>query len=154
MPLRRFNNCWVFLQVGTSSVASCETASSAAGNSAHQRSVQLPPDYSFEPPPSISGGSASAYNANLAVGMLHEIRARMDAMDRKEAERDQMSRDRLDLERKMAAEMARRIAEMEKKLAEERRERVRAQKKFDKARLKCEAQRKEISRLRLQLHND
>ena len=51
-----------------------------AGNSEHQRSVQLPPDYSFEPPPSISSGSASAYTGNLTVEMLHEICARISDM--------------------------------------------------------------------------
>ena len=59
--------------------------------------------------------------------------------------------DLLDLERKMAAVIDRNMAEMERKLAEERREKEKLIKKFDKARLKSVAQRKEISRLLLQL---
>ena len=53
------------------------------------------------------------------------------------------------------------MAEMERRLAEERRERskimtalTKTEKKFDKDRLKSEAQRKNISRKRLQLPDD
>ena len=67
------------------------------------------------------------------------------AADRLEMER-KAEADRLDLERKMAV--------MERKLAEERRESEKSMKKFDNARMKSEAQRKEISRLRLQLPDD
>ena len=122
---------------------------------------------------------------------MHEIRARMADMERKDAERDQkaaaerlemdrkVAAERLEMERKVAAErlemerqakadrldlerkMDKKMAEMERKLAAERRERekimetlTRTEKKFDRARLKSEAQRKEISRLRLHLPDD
>ena len=99
----------VFRQVGRSSAASGEIesfgerASYVDGNSERQRSVQLPPDFSFELPPSILGGSASAYSGNLTFGMLHEIRARMANLERKDAERYQKAAvEILEMDRKKA----------------------------------------------------
>ena len=69
-----------------------ETASSVSANSSHQRTVRLSPDYSFEPPPSISGGSATANTGSLTLEMLHEIRARMVGSERKEAELNRPAR--------------------------------------------------------------
>ena len=49
--------------------------------------------------------------------MLHEIRARIADMERKEAKRDQKAaEERLEMKRKMAAEMDRKMAEMGRKV--------------------------------------
>ena len=49
--------------------------------------------------------------------MLHEIRARIADMERKEAKRDQKAaEERLEMERKMAAEIDRKMAETGRKV--------------------------------------
>ena len=66
----------------------------AAGNRAHQRSVQLSSDCNFELPPSLLGAVPllTLENCgNLTLGILHKIHARMADMEPREIKKQQQN---------------------------------------------------------------